>query len=203
MKGRVALNKAKFITTAVLPADYPKLRIPEVAVVGRSNVGKSSLLNDLFQQKSLVKVSCTPGKTQHLNFFNIEDKLSFVDIPGYGYAEVPASVRKQWGPMVQAYLEGRDMLQVILFLFDIRRVPNEEDFQMLDWIAEAGKSMILVLTKVDKVTQNEKAAFTQKILSGFRAANLHYVHYSTLKRTGRPELVKMLFEALQDTHDTP
>lgn len=200
----LAIKNPKFITSAVKPKDYPLLRdlkgqlMPEIAVAGRSNVGKSSLLNHLFQSKGLVKTSSTPGKTQMLNFFTVEGGLAFVDLPGYGFAKVPIQVRKQWGPMVQNYLTHRETLKVVLCLFDIRRIPTEEDKQMIEWAAHAEKSVILVLTKVDKVTANEKRANTQKILKSFDFGNLHHVHYSATKNVGRKELIAMLHEALQE-----
>ena len=194
-----------FLTSAVKPKDYPLLKdssgrpIPEIAVAGRSNVGKSSLLNHLFQSKGLVKTSSTPGKTQMLNFFGVDDgQLVFVDLPGYGYAQVPLQVRKKWGPMVQDYLSQRETLKVVLCLFDIRRTPNEEDLQMMGWAVQAQKSVILVLTKVDKVSSNERKANTQKILQSFPYENLQYVHYSATKNIGRKELTGMLKEALQE-----
>jgi GTP-binding protein len=198
------MARAKFIKTALLPKDYPLIRsevgkiLPEIAVAGRSNVGKSSLLNHLFDTKNFVKTSSTPGKTQALNFFTLDDRLAFADLPGYGYAEVPPSIRKQWGPMVRSYLEQRSTLKVILFLLDIRRIPNAEDLQFLDWVAYEGKATILVLTKVDKVKSNERKANTQKILAALGAGNIHYVYYSVTKNQGRRELVSMIEDALQD-----
>jgi GTP-binding protein len=200
-------NNAKFITSAVHPKDFPILKnaqgqiLPEIAVAGRSNVGKSSLLNDLFQSKNLVKTSSTPGKTQLLNFFTLDDALCFVDLPGYGYANVPVSVKKRWGPMIQNYLEHRECLKVLLCLFDIRRQPNEDDFQMLEWAAHYQKAVILVLTKVDKVGQSEKAKNTKAILEAFGMANLHYTHYSVTKNIGRKALIAMLCDALKDELD--
>jgi len=199
-----AFKNARFVSSATAPKGFPTLRdpegkpMPEVAVAGRSNVGKSSLLNNLFQSKGLVKTSATPGKTQLLNFFTLDDRLAFVDLPGYGYAAVPLSVRQKWGPMIQTYLSNREMLKIILFLFDIRRVPNEEDLLLMQWIIQNEKSAILVLTKCDKVTKNERNRNTQKILQGFGVENLHYVHHSSLKDTGRRELMGMLKEALKD-----
>ena len=172
--------------------------MPEIAVAGRSNVGKSSLLNHLFEAKGLVKTSSTPGKTQAINFFSVDDKLAFVDLPGYGYAKVPESVRKQWGPTVQAYLEKREQLKLVLLLFDIRRLPNEDDKRMIEWIAHSQKAMILVLTKVDKVTVNEKRSNIQKILKGLAVENLHHVSYSATKNVGRKELIAMIQDAMQD-----
>lgn len=194
-------QNAKFRTTAMKAKDYPLLKtatgkvMPEIAVAGRSNVGKSSLLNHFFHSKDLVKTSSTPGKTQAINFFTVNDELAFADLPGYGYAEVPLTVRKRWGPMVQEYLQNREQLQMVLFLFDIRRIPNEEDKEFLEWAAHYDKAMILVLTKTDKVTQSEKITNTQKILKAFDTENLHYVHYSVVKNQGYRELVKMLRDA--------
>lgn len=197
-------KNADFITSATKASAYPPMKLPsgmemnEIAVAGRSNVGKSSLLNHLFQSRDLVKTSSVPGKTQLINFFSLNQALSFVDLPGYGFAKVPMSVRKHWGPMIQEYLEKRSQLKLILFLFDIRRIPNDEDRQLLEWIASAGKAVILVLTKIDKVTKNEKVANTNKILQAFNCENLHYTHYSTTKNVGRKELIAMLTDALAD-----
>lgn len=193
----------KFIKTALKPAQYPILKdsqgnfLPEIAVFGRSNVGKSSLLNDLFKAKNLVKTSSKPGKTQCLNFFTLDERLTFVDLPGYGFAEVPIQVRKNWGPMVQTYLDGREELKLTLFLFDIRRKPVDEDIELLEWIAKANKAVILVLTKVDKVGRSELASNTQQILKAFGCENLHYVHYSVPKKVGRHPLTQMINDALQ------
>jgi GTP-binding protein len=199
------MSKARFIKTAILPKDYPVIRnakgqiLPEIAVAGRSNVGKSSLLNHLFHTTHLVKTSSTPGKTQALNFFVFEDAIAFADLPGYGYAQVPQNVRKQWGPMIQTYLENREPLKLVLFLMDIRRVPNQDDLQFLDWIVHSQKGMILVLTKVDKVKRNERQLNTTKILEALGASNIHYVYYSTTKNQGRRELLAMIHDALAES----
>lgn len=196
-------KNARFATSAANSKGYPKLvnqkgkPLPEIAVAGRSNVGKSSLLNHLFQARGLVKTSATPGKTQLLNFFTVDDTLAFVDLPGYGYAAVPLSLKQKWGPLIQDYLSNREQLKLILFLFDIRRLPNADDLQLLEWIIHAQKAVILVFTKVDKVTRNEKAANTKKILDAF-GVGLQYVYTSSLKNTGRGELTAMINEALQE-----
>lgn len=199
-----AFNKARFIKTAIWPKDYPTLKddrgfqLPEIAVAGRSNVGKSSLLNHLFQSKGLVKTSSVPGKTQAINFFVVDDRLSFVDLPGYGYAQVPQGTRKQWGPMVESYLKEREPLKLILFLFDIRRLPNEDDRRFLEWVIHYQKAMILVFTKIDKVSANEKKANADKILHALGAENIHSVFYSATKNVGRKELQNMLIDAIED-----
>lgn len=197
-------KNAKFIKTAIKPADYPVLRnlngdiMPEIAVAGRSNVGKSSLLNNLFSQPGLVKTSSTPGKTQALNFFTVNHQLAFADLPGYGYAAVPLSVKKSWGPMVRSYLESRESLKVILFLLDIRRIPNDDDKQLIKWIIANEKAMILVLTKIDKVNQSERAANTKAILDHLNLDQLHYVHYSVPKNVGKKDLSRVINDALAD-----
>lgn len=200
-------QNAKFKTTAVQAKDYPLLRnlsgelMPEIAVVGRSNVGKSSLLNHFFHSKDLVKTSSKPGKTQAINFFTANDEVAFADLPGYGYAEVPIAVRKRWGPMVQEYLQNREPLQLILFLFDIRRIPNDEDREFLEWATYYNKPLILVLTKVDKVTQNEKSRNTKKILEAFNCADVPHVHYSVVKNQGYKELFKMIRDGFTDNKE--
>lgn len=192
-----------FEKSAVAVEDYPRLTdekgrpLPEVAIAGRSNVGKSSLLNYLFQTKHLVKVSATPGKTQLINFFTINQQLAFVDLPGYGYAKVPHGMKKQWGTMVQSYLDSRTSLKLILFLMDIRRIPNEEDLQLLDWIVHAEKQMILVFTKVDKVSQHERLSQTKKIIEVLDYQAIPYVHTSSsIKKEGRERLIQSIQQML-------
>lgn len=192
-------KNAKFIKTAILPKDYPTLLssgkpLPEIAVAGRSNVGKSSLLNHLLHSKGLAKTSSTPGKTQALNFFQVGESLVFVDLPGYGFASVPLAVRKKWGPMVQTYLEGRETLKLLLLLFDIRRTPNEEDLQLLEWANYYQKPVILILTKVDKVTRNALQSQTKKIREVF--GDLPFVHYSATKNIGGQVLMNKIREML-------
>lgn len=195
-------NNPQFVKTAVLPKDYPVIRdksgdpLIEIAFVGRSNVGKSSLINHLFQHHGIARTSSTPGKTQHINFFQVPDSLAIVDLPRYGYAKVPDAVRKSWGPMVQSYLEGRNTLKLVLFLFDIRREPNEEDVELMQWFLQQGKPVILVLTKVDKVSRGEMESNTIKIIKRFDAGALPYVHYSATKNMGRTQLIKKINEEL-------
>lgn len=194
-------KKAVFIKTALLPQDFPKAinasgtPIPEIGVVGRSNVGKSSLLNHLFKSKNLVKTSSSPGKTQALNFFSVDDNLLFVDLPGYGYAKVSKKIRDQWGPMIQNYLEQRKSIHLLLFLLDIRRTPNAYDQLFFDWASYYNVPVIIVFTKVDKVKANEKLTNTQKILNSFNSPNpLSYVHYSTTKNIGRDQLIALIHQ---------
>lgn len=201
---KILFNDIKFIKSAVVTEQFPVLRddggnvLPEVAVAGRSNVGKSSLLNQLFKRKGMVKTSATPGKTQLVNFFTVDDQIAFVDLPGYGYAKVPMETRMEWGPMVQNYLETRESLKLILVLFDLRREPNEEDRQLVEWIAHAQKAMILVLTKADKLNRSARDAAARKIIQSLDFGQLHYTLFSATENIGRKELVAMVGDALAD-----
>lgn len=200
----VNYHNVRFIKSAASEEGYPLIRdsrgriYPEIAVAGRSNVGKSSLLNHLFGRKGLAKVSSTPGKTQLINFFNVDEQMLFADLPGYGFAKVPLEIRAKWGPMIQHYLEHRPELKLVLFLFDIRREPSKDDLQFFDWAVAANKAVILVFTKCDKVTKNQRASSTAQILRALNARNLHHVHYSVPENQGFKELTGMIDEALAD-----
>lgn len=149
------IRSATFITSATSLATCPASALPEIAFAGRSNVGKSSLINTLLNRKGLVRTSGTPGRTQMLNFFAINDILHFVDLPGYGFARAPKAVRERWQPMIRGYLDGRDNLRAVVWLLDARRDPSDEDLRFLDWLEEAERPTIPVVTKVDKLSRNE------------------------------------------------
>ena len=151
------IKSAEFVTSAVKAAQYPPPDFPEVAFAGRSNVGKSSLINKLVNRRHLVKTSSTPGRTQLINFFMINGNLMLVDLPGYGYARVPAAVKKQWGPMIEAYLSGRPSLKAVVLLMDLRRVPGVEELNFMDWLRQYGVTPIPVLTKCDKLSKTNQA----------------------------------------------
>ena len=184
--------KAHFIKTVVDPKLFPPFPDkPEIAVVGRSNVGKSTLLNLLFQAKNLVKTSSTPGKTQAVNFFSFLDTLIFADLPGYGYAKVPASSKRNWAYLIESYLQKPPAL--ILFLLDMRRNPSAQDLQMYDWIRASGIPTLLVLTKADKLKMGEKAKQKKAILSKI---DLPHIETSAEKKIGRKELLGKIKEAV-------
>jgi GTP-binding protein len=145
---------AEFICSAKGARFYPTAGIPEIAFAGRSNVGKSSLINTLLNRKRLARTSTTPGRTQGINFYRINDRFAFVDLPGYGYAKVPESLRRQWGPMVEAYLRDRGTLRLVIIILDVRRAPSEEDLQLMHWLEFYSINYFVVITKTDKISQN-------------------------------------------------
>jgi GTP-binding protein len=150
------IKSAEFITSAVKPQQYPQWDLPEIAFAGRSNVGKSSLINTLLGRKNLVKTSSTPGRTQLINFFRINDELAFVDIPGYGYAKAPVSVRREWGIMIETYLSTGKNLKGVVLIMDIRRIPGPEDISVTDWLNHHKIPFIRILTKADKLSKAQQ-----------------------------------------------
>lgn len=157
------ITSAEFIKSAVLPSQYPPASMPEIAFAGRSNVGKSSLINTLLGRNRLAKTSNTPGRTQLINFFAVNDQLFFVDLPGYGFAKVPQSVKKDWGKMVETYLSVRQNLVLVIFILDIRRDPNADDLALREWLDHYRLPYIFILTKADKISNNEAAVRRRKI----------------------------------------
>jgi GTP-binding protein len=151
----VKITSAEFVTSAVAPEGYPRERLPEVAFMGRSNVGKSSLLNSLLNRGKLARTSSTPGRTQLINFFRINKAIMFVDLPGYGYAKVPESVRKQWGPMVENYLASREELVLSILLIDSRHAPTANDIKLKSWLEFRGLPFVVVATKADRLSNNQ------------------------------------------------
>jgi GTP-binding protein len=147
-----------FLKSAFKESHYPSSDKPEVAFAGKSNVGKSSLLNVLVNRKKLARTSSTPGRTQSLNFFEIKNKnLYMVDLPGYGFASVPLEIKKSWGSMVETYLSTRANLKAVVVIIDIRREPGEGDLNLLDWLNQYGVKSIIVLTKADKLSRTQAA----------------------------------------------
>lgn len=145
-----------FITSAVLPEHYPDERLPEVAFIGRSNAGKSSLINSLVNRKKLVKVSSTPGKTRLINFFRINEKVIFVDLPGYGYAKVSKKIHAGWKDMIESYLKNREQLKGVVHIIDSRHNPTRDDLLMHEWLKYYNINTIVIGTKVDKIAKTKR-----------------------------------------------
>jgi GTP-binding protein len=190
-------REVQFLKAAVHPDQFPSGRLPEVAVVGRSNVGKSSLINVLVGRKGLARTSQTPGKTQLIHFYQVEDRFLLVDLPGYGYARVPESVRKRWRPMVEGYLTARESLRLVVFLLDIRRVPNEQDLQLKEWLTNRGIPACFVATKADKLSRGARASQVSRIAMSLEVPAAEVLRFSVLEREGRRALWGRITGALK------
>ncbi len=189
------IKKSEFITSAVTPDQYPETDFPEVAFVGRSNVGKSSIINSLLNRKKLVKVSATPGKTRLINFFLVNDDFMLVDLPGYGYAAVSQAEKKKWGDMIEDYLKTRDNLTNVVLLVDIRHKPTADDKMMYDFIKFYRSRVIVVATKLDKITKNSVGKQLNMIKNELGLDGNDILGcYSSLNHDGREELWDVLFD---------
>lgn len=178
------VKTTEFIKSATKPAHYPEGDLPEIAFAGRSNVGKSSLINVLVNRKALVRTSSTPGRTQLINFFNVNGTFTLVDLPGYGFAKVPLDVKRQWGPMMQTYLSSRLNLRAVVLIIDVRRIPKDEDIQMFQWLRTFGIPPILVVTKCDKVSKSERERNMTAIAKELGADRSTLCTFSALSREG-------------------
>jgi len=179
------IKTAEFVTSAVKKSQYPPAHLPEIAFAGRSNVGKSSLINTLVNRRRLVKTSSTPGRTQLINFFDINKSLTFVDLPGYGYAKVPAAVKKKWGPMIETYLSTRATLKGVVIIMDIRRLPREEELNLIDWLAHFSIAGIAVLTKTDKLSKTKVLKQQAAICRALAVEKRDTILFSAKTRRGR------------------
>ncbi|MCI0489427.1 MAG: ribosome biogenesis GTP-binding protein YihA/YsxC [Blastocatellia bacterium] len=190
------IKSAVFIKSATEPEHYPQDGRPEIAFMGRSNVGKSSLINSLLGYGGLARTSNTPGRTQLINFFLINDAFYFVDLPGYGYARVPSEVKSQWGPMVEKYLATRPDLVLSILIVDLRREPTRLDLSMKEWLQARGKPFIMVATKADKLSSNKSKANLNRasaILEGVEP-----LPYSAITRRGADRIWKQITGCLAE-----
>jgi len=179
------IYSAAFVKSAAQTVHYPEMPFPEIAFAGRSNVGKSSLINTLLNRKRLVKTSSTPGRTQLINFFLVNDAFSLVDLPGYGYAKVPASVKKKWGPMIETYLRNRTQLMGVVLIVDMRRDPGPDETRFIDWLHLYGISVIPVVTKADKLSRQKRHQRMSKIAPFFQHTDCLPIPFSAKSRIGR------------------
>lgn len=183
------VNNASLAAVAVKKSQYPEQSLPEIAFAGKSNVGKSSLINTMINRKSLARTSQSPGKTRTINFYNIENALYFVDLPGYGYARAPKSEIAKWGGMIEDYLLGRESLKAIIMLVDIRHEPGENDKMMYNWLRHYGHRIVVAATKSDKIKRSQLQKHKKMItLSlGLEEGDI-LIPFSSENKSGRDEL---------------
>lgn len=183
------IKKAEIEAVAVGPSQYPTGDFPEVALAGRSNVGKSSLINKMVNRKALARTSSTPGKTRTINFYNVNDMIYLVDLPGYGYAKVSKEEKSKWGNIIEEYLNERESLRFVILLVDSRHEPTKDDVMMFQWIKASKKRVVVVATKADKLTKNQlsKNMYVIKKTLSMREDDM-LVFFSAQTGTGRDEL---------------
>lgn len=191
------VKSAELETVCGITSKLPDNDLPEIAFAGKSNVGKSSLINGLLNRKSLARTSAQPGKTQTINFYNVNKNLYFVDLPGYGYAKVSVEIRAKWGKMIERYLHGSPQLKKVFLLIDIRHVPSENDCMMYDWIVDNGYDPVIICTKLDKIKRSQ----VQKNLKLIRekldlVPGTTMIPFSAQTKQGRDEIWNLIEETL-------
>jgi GTP-binding protein len=192
------INTSEFIISAVKPEQYPIDNRVEIAFAGRSNAGKSSLINTVCNRRKLAKTSGTPGKTRLINFFLINGEFYFVDLPGYGFAKVAKTEKDKWGKMIEQYLTIREPLKKIVLLIDSRRKPTEDDVAMYNWIKYYGYEAIIIGTKCDKLKRSEYKKSEKQIKETLMInSEDKFLFFSSLKKTGVEEFLSMLDEAIE------
>ena len=192
------IKKAELETVAVKRSQYPEDNVPEIAFAGRSNVGKSSLLNLLTNRKSLARVSGAPGKTRTINFYRINDEFRIVDLPGYGYAKISKSISENWGDMMEEYFQNRQSLKKVVQLVDIRHAPSAQDVQMYEYLRHYGLDGLVVATKADKVSRNEMQKCMKTIRQTLKLGPDDLViPVSALKRQGHDNLLAEIGKLLE------
>lgn len=189
----MVIKNVSLETVCGITSKIPDSRLPEVAFAGKSNVGKSSLINALMNRKSLARTSSQPGKTQTINYYNVNNELYFVDLPGYGYTKANEKVKAQWGKMVERYLHKSEMLRQVFLLIDIRHAPSQNDCIMYDWIVQSGYKPIIVATKLDKIKRSQLQKQTDLIRSTLEVVeDTVLIPFSAQTKQGRDEIYGIL-----------
>lgn len=189
----MVIKNVNLETVCGITSTLPDNKLPEIAFAGKSNVGKSSLINGLMNRKSLARTSSQPGKTQTINYYNINDELYFVDLPGYGYATANEQVKAQWGKLIEDYLHQSKQIKGVFLLIDIRHAPSENDKIMYDWILDRGYQPIIIATKLDKIKRSQIQKQIKLITDTLDVADHTIViPYSALTKQGREEIYELL-----------
>ncbi len=183
------IKKADYVLSAAWESQWPETEIPEICLAGRSNVGKSSFINTMLQRKAVAKISGKPGKTRTLNFYNVNDEMHFVDVPGYGYAEVNASIQESFGKMIESYIEKREQLKCMILIIDFRHKPSRDDVDMYEYIKYNEIPTVVVATKLDKVSRNDWIKNEKLIKNTLEFDPNHkFIKFSSETKFGREEV---------------
>ncbi len=194
----MVIKNVSLETVCGITSTLPENTLPEIAFAGKSNVGKSSLINGLMNRKSLARTSSQPGKTQTINYYNINDELYFVDLPGYGYATANEKVKAQWGKLIEDYLHQSKKILAVFLLIDIRHAPSENDRIMYDWILQRGYKPIIIATKLDKIKRSQIAKQTKLICDTLQVEeDTMVLPYSALNKQGREEIYDLIDTLLE------
>ena len=189
----MVIKNVSLETVCGITSRFPENSLPEIAFAGKSNVGKSSLINAVMNRKSLARTSAQPGKTQTINFYNVNDAFYLVDLPGYGYAKVSEEVKAKWGRMVERYLRQSRQLKAVFLLIDIRHEPSANDRQMYDWIISQGYHPIIIATKLDKLKRSQVPAAVKTVREGLKAGKETIIlPFSALTKQGREEIYEVI-----------
>ncbi len=193
--------EARFLTAATRPDQFPEHDRTEIAFAGRSNVGKSSLINCLLNRKNLVRTSSTPGRTREINFFEVGRELCFVDLPGYGFAKVPRAMQAAWRPLVEAYLGRAKNLALVILLLDPRREPGQEERDLMAWLKDTGRTCQVVFTKVDKLKKSQAKSIIDKLAASLGELDLTPLPFSAHTRLGFDRLWERIRSAAETGSD--
>jgi GTP-binding protein len=203
-KDPLIVRSLEFLGGMASPAGWrPEPTLPEVAFAGRSNVGKSSLINRLLRRSKAARVSNTPGRTREINFFRVNDQFVLVDLPGYGYAKVSKDKKSEWKPMIEGYLRGRETLRGIVQLLDVRHDPTNEDIQMLDFLSEVGVPTMIVMTKTDKLAKVQAATRIAAIVSSLGLDEDQVIPFSAVTGAGRDDLAEAVMSLVTAPEEPP
>lgn len=202
MRGKMVIKSVNLETVCGITSKLPDNMHMEFAFAGKSNVGKSSLINGLMNRKSLARTSAQPGKTQTINFYNINDQMYFVDLPGYGYAKVNEAEKAKWGKMIENYLHSSKQLKAVFLLIDIRHEPSGNDRLMYDWILKQGFEPIIIATKLDKINRSQVQKHVKMLKDGLRVVkNTVVIPYSAQTKQGREEIYELLDSYLEEAEN--
>lgn len=196
------IKKVDLETVCGITSTLPQNTRPEIAFAGKSNVGKSSLINALMNRKSFARISATPGKTQTINFYNINDEIYLVDLPGYGYAKVSQKEKENWGKMIEKYLHTSKQLQAVFLLIDIRHEPSANDKMMYDWIVSQGCHLIIIATKMDKLKRSQVSKHIKMVRQGLGLLpETRLIPFSSVTKQGREEIWNLVEREILQSSD--